>query len=101
MQERSLELAEELARENKVKVDAGQIPPLDLCRRKPKWRSGAKADSCQQIAEDAEDALRRLIVEPSDVAFWGLRLEAVDEPPALVTLPDDAAVAKAPPIAMT
>ena len=97
VQARSLELAEELARENEVKVDAGQIPPLDLVQ--------AQAEVAQRheglirantIAEDAEDALRRLIVEPSDVAFWGLRLEAVDEPPALVTLPDvDAAVSKA------
>lgn len=30
VQQRSLELAEELARQNKVRVDAGQIPPLDL-----------------------------------------------------------------------
>jgi outer membrane protein TolC len=97
VQERSLELAEELARENKVKVDAGQIPPLDLVQ--------AQAEVAQRreglirantVAEDAEDALRRLIVDPSDVEFWRLRLDAVDEPPALVTLPDvDAAVAKA------
>ena len=30
VQQRSLELAQELARENRVRVDAGQIPPLDL-----------------------------------------------------------------------
>jgi outer membrane protein TolC len=97
VQERSLELAQELTRENKVKVDAGQIPPLDLVQ--------AEAEVAQRreglirantVAEDAEDALRRLIVDPSDVAFWGLRLEAVDGPPALTILPDvDSAVSKA------
>ncbi len=30
VQQRSLELARELARENKVRVDAGHIPPIDL-----------------------------------------------------------------------
>src|SRR5262245_7657863 len=30
VQQRSLDLAEELARQNKIRVDAGQIPPLDL-----------------------------------------------------------------------
>ena len=97
VQERSLELAEELARENKVKVDAGQIPPLDLVQAQVEVAQRREGlIRANTIAEDAEDALRRLIVEPSDVAFWGLRLEAVDEPPALVTFPDvDAAVSKA------
>ena len=30
VQERSLQLAQELARQNKIRVEAGQIPPLDL-----------------------------------------------------------------------
>ena len=97
VQQRSLELAEELARQNKIRVDAGQIPPLDLVQ--------AEAEVAQRrenlirantIADDAEDALRRLIVDPSDVAFWRLRLDAVEEPTALASLPDvDAAVATA------
>ena len=49
-------------------VDAGQIPPLDLVQ--------AQAEVAQRrenlirantVAEDAEDALRRLIVDPADV----------------------------------
>jgi outer membrane protein len=97
VQQRSLELAEQLARENKVKVDAGQIPPLDLVQ--------AEAEVAQRrenlirantIAADAEDALRRLIVDPTDVAFWGFRLDAVEEPSAIASLPDvDVAVARA------
>ena len=30
VQQRSLELAQELGRQNRIRVDAGQIPPLDL-----------------------------------------------------------------------
>jgi outer membrane protein TolC len=97
VQQRSLELARELARENKVRVDAGQIPPIDLVQ--------AEAEVAQRrenlirantVADDAEDALRRLIVDPDDQAFWGMRIETVEEPSALTELPDtDAAVAKA------
>jgi outer membrane protein len=97
VQERSLELARELARENKLRVDAGQVPPLDLVQ--------AEAEVAQRrenlirantAADDAEDGLRRLIVQPDDVAFWRVRLDAVEEPSALGALPDiDAAVARA------
>jgi outer membrane protein len=97
VQQRSLELAQELARENKVRVDAGLIPPLDLVQ--------AEAEAAQRrenlirartVAEDAEDALRRLIVDPSDISFWRLRIDAVEEPTTIGALPDvDAAVAKA------
>ena len=81
VQQRSLELAEELARENKVRVNAGQIPPLDLVQ--------AEAEVAQRrenlirartIAEDAEDALRRLIVDPSDMSFWQVRIDPTEEP---------------------
>ena len=89
VQQRSLDLAQELARENKVRVDAGQIPPLDLVQ--------AEAEVAQRrenlirattLAADAEDALRRLIVDPTDAAFWRVRLDPVEEPTTIGTLPD-------------
>ena len=97
VQQRSLELARELARENKVRVEAGHIPPIDLVqaeaevaqRRENLIRAEASAD-------DAEDALRRLIVNASDVSFWKARLEPVEEPTVIDVLPNiDAAVEKA------
>jgi outer membrane protein TolC len=97
VQQRSLELAQELARENKVRVDAGQMPPLDLLQ--------AEAEVAQRrenlirattIADDAEDALRTLIVDPEDVVFWSVRIEPVDEPAMHAATPDvDAAVTNA------
>ncbi len=97
VQQRSLELAGELARENKIRVDAGQIPPLDLVQ--------AEAEVAQRReglirartgAEDAEDALRRLIVDPADAAFWQVRLDPVEEPaPAGPLLDVDTAVTNA------
>jgi hypothetical protein len=96
VQQRSVELAEELARQNKVRVDAGQIPPLDLVQ--------AQAEAAQRresligaraIAGDAEDRLRTLIMDPADEGFWNARLEAIDAPSDYQTLPDvDGATAK-------
>jgi outer membrane protein TolC len=97
VQQRSLELAQELARENKIRVAVGQIPPLDLVqaeaevaqRRENLIRAGT-------TAEDAEDALRRLIVDPADPSFWRVKLEPTEEPTPIGPSPDvDAAVAKA------
>jgi outer membrane protein TolC len=97
VQQRSLELAEELARQNKVRVDAGQIPPLDLVQ--------AEAEVAQRrenlirartAAADAEDRLRRLIIDPADASFWRTSVDPVEEPTGRVPLPDvDAAVATA------
>jgi len=97
LQQRSLDLARELARENRLRVEAGHIPPLDLVQ--------AEAEAAQRrenlirattAADDAEDALRRLMVNPADASFWRVRLEPVDDPPAIGAAPDvDAAVARA------
>jgi outer membrane protein len=97
VQQRSLELAQQLARENKIRVDAGQIPRLDLVQ--------AEAEVAQRrenliaataTAEDAEDRLRRLIMDPSDASFWQTRLDPIEEPSVRGPMPDvEAAVATA------
>jgi len=97
VQERSLELAQELARQTKIRVDAGQIPPLDLVQ--------AEAEVAQRREnlirartgdDDAEDRLRRLIMDPADASFWAVRLDPIEQPTPRDAFPDvDAAVAKA------
>jgi len=97
VQLRSLELAEELARQNRIRVNAGQIPPLDLVQ--------AEAEVAQRREnlirartgdDDAEDRLRRLIMDPADASFWAVRLEPIEEPTRRDAFPDvDAAIAKA------
>jgi outer membrane protein TolC len=96
VQQRSLELAEELARQNKVRVDVGQTPPLDLLQ--------AEAEVAQRrenlilantAAGDAEDRLRRLIMDPGDPSFWRTRIDPTDQPFVGGPLPDVDAVAAA------
>jgi outer membrane protein TolC len=97
VQERSLDLARELARENKVRVDAGQIPPLDLVQAEVEVAQRRESlIRATTAADDAEDALRRLIADPAAASFWQVRLDPVEQPTAIDALPDvDAALAKA------
>lgn len=82
VQQRSLELAEELVRQNKARVDVGQLPPLDLV--------AAQAEVAQRRellirartqAADAEDRLRRLIIKAGDAELWRVAIVPTDEPP--------------------
>lgn len=94
VQQRSLELAQELVRQNRARVDVGQTPPLDLLQ--------AEAEVSQRrenlirantATGDAEDRLRRLIMDPADPGFWSVRLDPTDEPAVGGVLPDIGSVA--------
>ena len=97
VQQRSLDLALELERTNRARVDVGQSPPLDLVT--------ARAEVAQRrenlivartAALQAEDILRTLIFEPQRADFWTTRLEASDAVPPVGAPPDvDAAVRRA------
>jgi outer membrane protein len=94
LQQRSLELARQLARDNKARVDAGHIPPIDLVQAEAEVAQRREnLIRAEAAAGDAEDGLRRLIVNASDVSFWTVRLEPVEEPTVIGAMPDiDAAV---------
>src|SRR5262249_16005487 len=71
VQQRSLDLALELERTNRARVDVGQSPPLDLV--------AAQAEVAQRrenlivartTALQAEDLLRSIIFEPARSDFW-------------------------------
>jgi outer membrane protein TolC len=97
VQQRALDLALELERTNRARVDVGQSPPLDLV--------AARAEVAQRrenliiartTARQAEDQLRTLIVDPKRQDFWSVRLEPTDRVPPLRPAPDvDAAVRRA------
>jgi hydrophobic/amphiphilic exporter-1 (mainly G- bacteria), HAE1 family len=97
VQQRSLDLALELERNNRARVDVGQSPPLDLV--------AARAEVAQReenliIARTAalqtEDNLRTLIIDPSRADYWMIRLEPAERVPVIGPPPDvDAAVRRA------
>lgn len=97
VQQRALDLALELERTNRARVDVGQSPPLDLV--------AARAEVAQRRenlivartrARQTEDVLRTLIVDPTRQDFWSVRLEPADRVPPVGPAPDvDAAVRRA------
>ena len=97
VQQRSLDLALELERTNRARVDVGQSPPLDLVT--------ARAEVAQRrenlivartAALQAEDVLRALIFDPKRTDFWTARLEPADAVPPAGQPPDvDTAVRRA------
>lgn len=97
VQQRSLDLAQELARQNEIRVNAGQIPPLDLVQANAEVEQRRQnLIDARATAGDAEDRLRHLIMDPNDAAFWTVPLDPVDAPPDPGMTPDvDAAVTKA------
>jgi hydrophobic/amphiphilic exporter-1 (mainly G- bacteria), HAE1 family len=97
VQQRSLDLALELERNNRARVDVGQSPPLDLV--------AARAEVAQRqenlivartAALQTEDTLRTIIIDPKRTDYWSVRLEPVDKVPVVGAPPDvDAAVRRA------
>jgi HAE1 family hydrophobic/amphiphilic exporter-1 len=97
VQQRALDLALELERTNRARVDVGQSPPLDLV--------AARAEVAQRRenlivartnARQAEDRLRTLILDTERADFWTVRLEPAERVPPTGPLPDvDAAVRRA------
>ena len=97
VQQRSLDLALELERTNRARVDVGQSPPLDLVTARAEVAQRrenlivARTDVLQ-----AEDVLRALVFDPKRPDFWTLHIEAADAVPPVGQPPDvDAAVRRA------
>ena len=90
----SLRLAEDLVRENRVRVNVGQAPPLDVVQAEAEVASRREnLIRAEATARDAEDQLRRLIMSPADTAFWRIQLDPTDEPEAATSTIDvDAAI---------
>ena len=97
VQQRSLELSQELERNNRARVDVGQSPPLDLVSARAEV--AARRESlivAQTLVRQAEDQLRILVMDPSRSDFWTVRLETADLVPPVGPVPDvDAAVRNA------
>ncbi len=85
----ALDLAQELARVNKAKVDVGQSPPLDLLSAQAEVAADEEQLIIAQTAvREAEDRLRVLIFDPADKSMWTAPIVPVDEPPIATVTPD-------------
>jgi HAE1 family hydrophobic/amphiphilic exporter-1 len=93
----AFDLAQELTRVNKAKVDVGSSPPLDLVSAQAEVAATQEQLIIAETAvKQAEDRLRLLILDPTDRDNWNLRIEAIDSPPVGTAAVDiDAAVTRA------
>ncbi len=93
----ALELARELVRVNKARVDVGQAPPLDSVSAQAEVASvEEQLIVAETLVKLAEDRLRLLILDTSEPDAWNKKIEVVDSPPVGIAPIDvDAAVAGA------
>ncbi len=93
----ALELAQELSRVNKAKVDVGTSPPLDLVSAQAEVASDQEQLIIAETAvKEVEDRLRLLIFDPTKRENWNVAIDAIDSPPvATATIDIDAAVTRA------
>ncbi len=78
----ALELAEELTRVNRAKVDVGQSPPLDLLSAQAEVASNQEqVIVAETTVRQVEDRLRLLIFDGTKRDTWNIALEPIDAPP--------------------
>jgi outer membrane protein TolC len=89
VQRQTLALAEELVRQDKARVDAGQMPELDLLAAQADMTQRQEAVTVAEVTlNQAEDHLRTLILDPSKSSFWTTKIVASQPAPVADTLPD-------------
>jgi outer membrane protein TolC len=93
----SLQLAEELVRVNRAKVDVGQSPPIDLVSAEAEVASNQEQLIVAETSvKQAEDRLRVLIFDAAQRDVWNVQLDPVDSPPVgTATVDVEAAVTNA------
>ncbi len=93
----ALQLAEELTRVNKAKVDVGQSPPLDMLSAQAEVAANQEQVIVAETAvHQAEDRLRVLMFDATKPEVWNIQIEPVDAPPTgMVTLDIPQAIAAA------
>ncbi len=79
--ERSLELAQNLLRNNRIQVEVGTMAPIDVLEAEAEV---ARREEAVIVSQEAignnEDRLKRLINDPGSADFWTTALEPTDEP---------------------
>lgn len=93
----SLELAQQQLKDNQTKVEVGTMAPIDIIEAQAEVSQREEAVIVNQAQiKSVEDALRTLVMNPSQPDFWTSRIVPTEEPqlaPQAVDL--DAAIANA------
>lgn len=81
VQQQALELAEQLVRDNRVRVEVGTLAPIEVvqARSEAAARRQSLAEAEQQM-RTAEIVLKQLIVSGTDDELWNADIHVVDQP---------------------
>lgn len=95
--QQSLDLANESLRNNQRRVEVGTIPPIDIVEAQAEVSRNEEAVIINQAQVQAlEDALRTLVMNPSQPDFWTTRIVPSEQPVlAAQTVDLDAAIRNA------
>ena len=78
---KSLELAQDLLRNNRIQVEVGTMAPIDVLEAEAEV---AAREEAVILAEEAirsfDDNLKRLINDPESAEFWTVQYQPVDQP---------------------
>jgi outer membrane protein TolC len=78
---KSLELANESLRNNQKRVDVGTIPPIDIVEAQAEVSRNEEAVIINEAQiKSLEDALRTLVMNPSQPDYWTARIVPAEEP---------------------
>jgi outer membrane protein len=78
---KSLDLANESLRNNERRVEVGTIPPIDIVEAQAEVSRNEEAVIINEAQiKSFEDALRTLIMNPSQPDFWTARIVPAEEP---------------------
>lgn len=81
VQQQALDLAEQLVRDNRARVEIGTLAPIDVVQSQSEAASRRQAlAQARQILRTAELSLKRLIVGGTQDDLWDARLAPTDSP---------------------
>jgi outer membrane protein len=94
--QQSLDLARQTLRDNRTRVEVGTMAPIDIVRAEAEVaRNEETAILAAAQIDQAEDTLRRLILDPQSPDYWTTNLDLSDAPPPLGTTDVDVETAVA------
>ena len=81
VQQQALELAEQLVRDNRARVEIGTLAPIDIVQAQSEAAARRQTvAAAQQALRTAELTLKRLIVSGTQDELWTAELNPVDQP---------------------
>jgi outer membrane protein len=84
--QQTLDLAEELIRNNQAKVEIGTLAPIDVVQSRTQAAAARQLlVSAQGAARTAEIALKRLIVSGTSDPLWSSNIDPIDRPDMVPT----------------